>query len=137
MVAGALIRPSPTHRIGPIPDTAHPPFDHAPLRVVQVDRLRPLQRSLQEQQHRAGFVQVRRGLWLPRRRGVVRESFGEGVNPLIRKIREALEFTKDLVEKGKFVPVIDRTYPLEKIAEAFTYVASGQKIGNVIIKMDD
>ena len=53
------------------------------------------------------------------------------------KIREALEFTKDLVEKGKFVPVIDRTYPLEKIAEAFTYVASGQKIGNVIIKMDD
>jgi Zn-dependent alcohol dehydrogenases len=37
---------------------------------------------------------------------------------------------------GKFIPVIDRTYPLDKIAEAFTYVASGQKIGNVIIKMD-
>ena len=52
------------------------------------------------------------------------------------KINEALKFIKDLIEKGKFVPVIDRTYPLDKIAEAFTYVASGQKIGNVIIKMD-
>ena len=53
------------------------------------------------------------------------------------KINEALEFIKGLVEKGKFVPVIDRTYPLDKIGEAFTYVASGQKIGNVIIKMDE
>jgi NADPH:quinone reductase-like Zn-dependent oxidoreductase len=53
------------------------------------------------------------------------------------RIKEALEFIKGLVEEGKFVPVIDRTYPLDKIAEAFTYVASGQKIGNVIIKMDE
>jgi NADPH:quinone reductase-like Zn-dependent oxidoreductase len=52
-------------------------------------------------------------------------------------IKDALEFTKGLIEMGKFVPVIDRTYPLEKIAEAFTYVATGQKIGNVIIKMDE
>ena len=52
------------------------------------------------------------------------------------RIKEALKFIKGLAEKGKFVPVIDRTYPLDKIAEAFTYVASGQKIGNVIIKMD-
>jgi NADPH:quinone reductase-like Zn-dependent oxidoreductase len=52
------------------------------------------------------------------------------------RVREALEFIKGLVEKGKFIPVIDRTYPLDKIGEAFTYVASGQKIGNVIIKMD-
>ena len=47
-----------------------------------------------------------------------------------------LVFIKDLIEKGSFKPVIDRKYPLEKIAEAFTYVASGQKIGNVIITMD-
>jgi NADPH:quinone reductase-like Zn-dependent oxidoreductase len=47
-----------------------------------------------------------------------------------------LSFIKDLLEKGNFKPVIDRVYPLEKIAEAFTYVASGQKIGNVIITMD-
>ena len=53
------------------------------------------------------------------------------------RIKEALEFIKNLIEEGKFVPVIDRTYPLEEIAEAYTYVASGQKIGNVIIKMDE
>jgi NADPH:quinone reductase-like Zn-dependent oxidoreductase len=52
------------------------------------------------------------------------------------RVNEALEFIKGLIEKGKFVPVIDRKYPLEKIAEAYTYVASGQKIGNVIITMD-
>ena len=47
-----------------------------------------------------------------------------------------LNFTKDLVEKGHFKPVIDRIYPLDKIADAFTYVATGQKIGNVIVTMD-
>ncbi|MDP9230796.1 MAG: NAD(P)-dependent alcohol dehydrogenase [Bacteroidota bacterium] len=52
------------------------------------------------------------------------------------KINEALEFIKGLIEKGKFVAVIDRKYPLDKIAEAFTYVGTGQKIGNVIITMD-
>lgn len=47
-----------------------------------------------------------------------------------------LGFIKELIEKGRFKPVIDRTYPMEKIAEAFEYVASGQKIGNVILTMD-
>lgn len=47
-----------------------------------------------------------------------------------------LVFIKDLIEKGSFRPVIDRKYPLDKIAEAFKYVATGQKIGNVIITMD-
>jgi NADPH:quinone reductase-like Zn-dependent oxidoreductase len=54
-----------------------------------------------------------------------------------RDMKDTLGFIKDLVEKGKFKPVTDRKYPLEKIAEAFTYVATGQKIGNVIITMDD
>jgi NADPH:quinone reductase-like Zn-dependent oxidoreductase len=47
-----------------------------------------------------------------------------------------LTFIKGLIEKGSFRPVIDRMYPLEKIVEAYRYVASGQKLGNVIIKMD-
>jgi len=47
-----------------------------------------------------------------------------------------LGFIKELIEKGEFKPVIDRKYPLDRIAEAFTYVATGQKIGNVIITMD-
>ena len=55
----------------------------------------------------------------------------------IKDNKSNLSFIKELIEKGNFKPVVDRIYPLEKIAEAFTYVASGQKIGNVIIKMDD
>lgn len=47
-----------------------------------------------------------------------------------------LSFIRDLIEKRSFRPVIDRIYPLEKIAEAFTYVGTGQKIGNVIIRVD-
>jgi NADPH:quinone reductase-like Zn-dependent oxidoreductase len=53
-----------------------------------------------------------------------------------KSITAGLHFIKDLVEKEKFKPVIDRKYPLDKIAEAYKYVASGQKIGNVIITMD-
>jgi NADPH:quinone reductase-like Zn-dependent oxidoreductase len=43
-------------------------------------------------------------------------------------------FITDEIKKGRFKPVIDRKYPLEKIAEAFDYVSSKQKIGNVIFK---
>ncbi|MFC0774745.1 NAD(P)-dependent alcohol dehydrogenase [Terrimonas alba] len=53
-----------------------------------------------------------------------------------KDIKGNLAFIKKLVEEGRFRPVIDRTYPLEKIAEAFTYVGTHQKIGNVIIKID-
>ena len=50
-------------------------------------------------------------------------------------IKAGLNFIKGLVEKGSFKPVIDRKYSLDKIAEAYIYVAAGQKIGNVIITM--
>ena len=50
-------------------------------------------------------------------------------------IAAELTFIKDLIEKGSFRAVIDRMYPLDEIVEAYRYVASGQKIGNVIIKM--
>ena len=44
-------------------------------------------------------------------------------------------FLKKLVETSKYKPVIDRSYSLEQIVDAYRYVETGQKIGNVIIKM--
>ena len=52
-----------------------------------------------------------------------------------KEISQTLSFIKELVEQRKFRPVIDRKYPLEEIAEAYKYVATGQKVGNVVIEM--
>lgn len=59
------------------------------------------------------------------------------VFPIPFNVKASLEYMKKLIEAGKFQPLIDRTYPLEKISAAFEYVGSGQKIGNVIIDLAD
>ena len=59
------------------------------------------------------------------------------VFPLPMDISKSLTYVTDLAEKGKFKPLIDRTYTLDQIKEAFEYVNCGQKIGNVIIKIAD
>ncbi len=47
-----------------------------------------------------------------------------------------MRYLGDLIESGAFTPVIDRTYPLDQIVEAYRYVETGQKIGNVVITVD-
>ncbi len=44
-------------------------------------------------------------------------------------------FLKELAENGEFTPVIDRIYRLDQIVEAYKYVESAQKTGNVVLKI--
>ena len=57
--------------------------------------------------------------------------------PIPSDTKGSLLFIKNLVEQGKFNTVIDRKYPLEQISEAFSYVETGQKTGNVVITVED
>lgn len=41
------------------------------------------------------------------------------------------------IESGRVRPILDRVYPLERIAEAHRYVEAGHKRGNVIVSLPD
>jgi NADPH:quinone reductase-like Zn-dependent oxidoreductase len=44
---------------------------------------------------------------------------------------------KGLLETGEYLPVIDRSYPLERAADAATYVETQQKSGNVVLLINN
>ncbi len=56
--------------------------------------------------------------------------------PLPLDPKASLTHIKELIEQRRFRPVIDRIYSLDEIREAFHYVESGQKIGNVILTLE-
>ena len=47
--------------------------------------------------------------------------------------KEDLLLVKELVEAGKYRPVIDRRYALDEVVEATRYVETGEKTGNVVL----
>lgn len=56
--------------------------------------------------------------------------------PFLMAINNNLIVLKELIEAGKVMPVIDRTYPLSETPEAFRYLNGGHARGKVVITMD-
>ena len=50
--------------------------------------------------------------------------------------RDRMNVIMELAQAGTLEPIVDRSYPLEQIAEAFTYVEQGHKRGNVVITVE-
>jgi NADPH:quinone reductase-like Zn-dependent oxidoreductase len=57
--------------------------------------------------------------------------------PLPRHDAAMARYFKELIESGAFKPIVDRRYPLDQIVDAYRYVERGQKIGNVVIGVDE
>jgi NADPH:quinone reductase-like Zn-dependent oxidoreductase len=55
--------------------------------------------------------------------------------PFPHNIKGSIQHIKTLLAQGKFTPVIDKTYDFEHLVEAFEYVDSAKKIGNVVITL--
>jgi NADPH:quinone reductase-like Zn-dependent oxidoreductase len=53
--------------------------------------------------------------------------------PVPSNLKKSMQMTQDLYLQGKFRPLMDQSVVLDDIKDAFAYVASGRKIGNVIL----
>lgn len=70
------------------------------------------------------------GRWASRRGGKTIGLLGTA-----KPNRQDLVFVKELVEAGEVAPVIDRTYPLNEVAEAVGYLEKGHARGKVVVSV--
>ena len=69
--------------------------------------------------------------------GVPERCGEEGLVPILpRYDQKRVQGFRAMIEAGEFKPVVDRRYRLDQIIEAYRYVETGRKIGNVVITVD-
>jgi NADPH:quinone reductase-like Zn-dependent oxidoreductase len=56
--------------------------------------------------------------------------------PIPKESKKDIQLFKEIIESGKYKAVIDRKYNLEEIVEAYRYVETEQKTGNVVITIN-
>ena len=100
--------------------------------------------------HRTSFKKAKKSL-TPNGRYIL-PSFGlkNFIHMFYRKIRggkqvlcmmareggEHLTAVKEDIEEGKIKSIVDKSFPLEKAAEAHTYIENGNKKGHVVLTLD-
>lgn len=74
-------------------------------------------------------------MFLPYITPIIKPLFGnrKTMFPLPVDIKGSLSLVKKLIEQGRFKAVIDRSFTLEQIVDAYQYVETGEKTGNVVI----
>jgi NADPH:quinone reductase-like Zn-dependent oxidoreductase len=82
----------------------------------------------------AGFSMgfLTKALWTSMRAGKKARTAATGLRKPEERMKD-LELLKELIKSGQIKPVVDRTYPLDQIAEAHRYIELGHKKGNVVI----
>jgi NADPH:quinone reductase-like Zn-dependent oxidoreductase len=58
------------------------------------------------------------------------------VFPIPSNGKRSIDFMTELLSKGEFNPLIDRVYNPEEVVDAYRFVASGEKTGNVILNFN-